>query len=41
MLKEPFLIRRPLIKFEGEHMCGFDDEIKALLGISESVQREP
>lgn len=38
MLREPILIRRPLIDLDGQRMCGFDDDVKIALGINESVQ---
>ncbi|MDF7823730.1 ArsC/Spx/MgsR family protein [Pontiellaceae bacterium B12227] len=38
MIREPILIRRPLIDMNGTKMCGFDDEVQALLGINESFQ---
>ena len=38
MLREPILIRRPLIEWNDQHMCGFDDDVQAILGLKESVQ---
>jgi len=38
MLREPILIRRPLIDLDGQKMCGFDDEVRTALGIREHVQ---
>ena len=38
MLKDPLLIRRPLIDAEGELACGFDNPlVKALLGDSTDI----
>lgn len=33
MLREPILIRRPLIDLDGQKACGFDDEVQAMLGL--------
>lgn len=33
MLREPILIRRPLIDLDGQRACGFDDAVQAMLGI--------
>ncbi|MDF7807874.1 ArsC/Spx/MgsR family protein [Pontiellaceae bacterium B12219] len=38
MLREPILIRRPLLDIDGQRMCGFDDEVQAMLGLAESIQ---
>jgi nitrogenase-associated protein len=38
MLREPILIRRPLIEFNNQRMCGFDDPVQAMLGLTESFQ---
>ncbi len=35
MLREPILIRRPLIDLNGKRACGFDDAVLAMLGIGE------
>ena len=35
MLREPILIRRPLIETNGQRMCGFDDDVQAMLSIRE------
>ncbi|NNJ69976.1 MAG: hypothetical protein HKP10_01650 [Kiritimatiellales bacterium] len=36
MLREPILIRRPLIELDEQRMCGFDDEVLDMLAISAS-----
>ena len=36
MLREPILIRRPLIDLDGKRACGFDDEVMEMLGIHEN-----
>lgn len=36
MLREPILIRRPLIDLNGKRACGFDDDVLAMLEIDES-----
>ncbi len=33
MLREPILIRRPLIDLDGQRACGFDDAVQEMLGI--------
>ncbi len=33
MLREPILIRRPLIDLDGQRACGFDEQVQAMLGI--------
>ena len=38
MLREPILIRRPLIELNGKRACGFDDEVQAMLDIVERSQ---
>lgn len=35
MLRQPILIRRPLIEFDGKQTCGFDDQVLDLLDITE------
>jgi len=38
MIKDPLLIRRPLIDAEGELCCGFDNQlVKKLLGINTDI----
>jgi nitrogenase-associated protein len=34
LLKQPILIRRPLIDRDGQKTCGFDDSVEAALGLS-------
>ena len=36
MLNQPILIRRPLIKLNGDACCGFDEPVLTLLGLSKS-----
>jgi nitrogenase-associated protein len=35
MLREPILIRRPLVNLNGQKACGFDDAVQAMLGLQE------
>lgn len=38
MLREPILIRRPLINLDGCKTCGFDDLVLAMLGMGEASE---
>ena len=38
MLREPILIRRPLIEYNGWKACGFDDDVQAALKIGEPTK---
>jgi hypothetical protein len=38
MLREPILIRRPLIDCDGRKACGVDDAVLEMLGIEESSE---
>jgi nitrogenase-associated protein len=38
MLREPILIRRPLIELNGRKACGFDDSVQTLLGINNRAE---
>ncbi len=38
MLREPILIRRPLIDLNGQKACGFDESVLAMLGVGESSE---
>jgi nitrogenase-associated protein len=38
LLREPILIRRPLIEMDRQRMCGFDDQVQTVLGINKSFQ---
>ena len=34
LLAEPILIRRPLIDWDGQKFCGFDESVEAALGLN-------
>ena len=41
LLRDPILIRRPLLSVEGRRMCGFDKQkIEGILGVSLDIERE-
>ncbi|QBG49313.1 hypothetical protein EGM51_13020 [Verrucomicrobia bacterium S94] len=37
MLREPILIRRPLIDLNGRRACGFDEQVQVMLGLLQPV----